>query len=485
MTNKIIIHWFRQDLRISDNPALNYANLQQGKIMPVYIIDNINYKNFDLGAASKVWLYHSLNNLNKNLDNKLNLYIGNPEDILTKLIKKYNAEHITCITCITWNRCYEPESITRDTKLKKYLKNKNIKTYSDNSLLLWEPWEINKKDHTNYKVFTAFYQRGCLQAHMPREPISRPKDLNSKLIKDNKYSIKLTDLNLLPKISWDKNLINNWTVGEEAAKNKLKKFLGSPILNYQDGRNIPSKQFTSKLSPHLHFGEISPNQIWYATQKLLKNNNSDNNIKIFLSELAWREFSYNLLFNYNNLPNKNWREQFDKFPWNKNINNKYYKLWTKGQTGYPIVDAGMRELWQTGYMHNRVRMITASFLVKNLLVDWRLGAKWFWDCLVDADLASNSASWQWVAGSGADSAPYFRIFNPVIQGEKFDPNGEYVKKYIPELSKLPAKYIHRPFDAPIDILTKAGIKLGKNYPKPIVDLSISRQKALDAYKSIK
>lgn len=273
-----------------------------------------------------------------------------------------------------------------------------------------------------------------------------------------------------------------WHIGEKAASKKLSNFLEHGLLGYKEGRNQPASKHVSHLSPHLHFGEISPNQVWQEAQKT-RSPRFATDLNHFLSELGWREFSYNLLFHVPNLPWKNFQKKFDSFPWQ--YNPKALKAWQRGQTGYPLVDAGMRELWQTGYMHNRVRMVAASFLVKNLLMHWHHGESWFWDCLVDADLANNSASWQWVAGSGADAAPYFRIFNPVTQGEKFDPDGIYTRALVPELGRLPSKYLFSPWKATDTVLKQAGVKLGVTYPKPIVDLAFSRERALDAYAMLK
>jgi deoxyribodipyrimidine photo-lyase len=283
----------------------------------------------------------------------------------------------------------------------------------------------------------------------------------------------------LPSTKWDIKMKSFWNIGEVGANNRLTEFLNNGVKNYKKGRNIPSKPFVSRLSPHLHFGEISPNQAWYAAQK----KGDDNNIDHFCSELGWREFSYTQLYFNPELPKKNLQSKFDLFPWDED--EKKLIAWQKGQTGIPMVDAGMRELWITGAMHNRVRMVVGSFLVKNLLLHWHHGERWFWDCLVDADLASNSASWQWIAGCGADAAPYFRIFNPVTQGQKFDPDGEYIRKYIPEISDLPNKYLFNPWEAPQEELDRAGVVIGKDYPKPIIDLKLSRQNALEAFKSLK
>lgn len=271
----------------------------------------------------------------------------------------------------------------------------------------------------------------------------------------------------------------NWTPGEQGAKQRLQAFLETGIRDYKTGRNRPDQEFVSRLSPHLHFGEISPHQVRHAVKSLDDNPENSADISHFLSELGWREFSYYLLYHWPKLPRENLQTTFDRFPWREDMES--LTRWQRGQTGYPIVDAGMRELWRTGYIHNRVRMIVASFLVKNLLLHWHHGADWFWDTLVDADLANNSAGWQWVAGCGADAAPYFRIFNPVTQGQKFDPDGRYVRRYVPELDALPARFIHNPWDAPASLLKQAGITLGESYPYPTVDLKASRERALAAF----
>jgi deoxyribodipyrimidine photo-lyase len=470
MPQQIVLYWFRQDLRLSDNPALQQASVN-GDVLPIYILDDTNNKQYPAGEASKWWLYHSLVNLNKSLNCKLCLYKGDPEKIIFDLIDKYN------ISKVFWNRCYEPWQIKRDKILKQNLLSKNINVISENSFLLWEPWQVLKQDGTPFKVFTPFYQYGCLSAPPPRTPLPIVKNLT--LFKDPTCITTLEQFKLLPKIKWYQSIAENWQPGEAAAQTQLENFLAEGIDDYKNARDFPALQKTSKLSPYLHFGEISPNQIWYAAKQI---SNNEVNQKAFLSELGWREFSYNLLYYFPELPKTNWRNKFNNFPWN---NNKVtLQAWQTGQTGIPIVDAGMRELWQTGYMHNRVRMIVASFLVKNLLQHWHHGADWFWNCLLDADLANNSASWQWVAGCGADAAPYFRIFNPVLQGQKFDPQGIYIRQYIPELKLLPEKYLFSPWEAPEDILTQAKIKLGIDYPMPIVDLKASRVRALTAFKEL-
>ena len=470
--NNTKIFWFRKDLRISDNPALTEAS-KAGNILPIYIHDIENSKDHAMGSASKCWLHYSLDSLDESLKNKLSFYIGNPLKIILELIDEYN------INQIYWNRCYEKWRIDRDKNIKEILKGKNITVNTFNGSLLWEPWETLKDDGTPYKVFTPFFRKGCTKANPPREPLPTPNKLN--VVADSKYSKTLKELDLLPKISWGEKILNHWQIGEDAAQNKLKKFIKKGLNGYKNGRNFPAKHNGSRLSPHMHFGEVSPNQIWYAAK--VSSDCDVNDKDHFLSELGWREFSYSLLYHFPNLPHKNLQNKFDSFPWKQD--KIKLEAWKQGKTGFPIVDAGMRELWQTGYIHNRIRMVVGSFLVKNLLIDWRYGERWFWDCLVDADLANNSASWQWVAGCGADAAPYFRIFNPITQGNKFDAAGTYTRQYLPELEKIPDKYLFCPWEAPKEILSTAGIELGVDYPKPIVIVSESREIALAAFASIK
>ncbi|XOV87920.1 MAG: cryptochrome/photolyase family protein [Pseudomonadota bacterium] len=469
MTQPLVIHWFRQDLRLADNPALTAA-ARAGKVMAIYILDDESAGDDAPGAASRWWLHESLTSLNASLDGKLNFFSGNAESVIARLCDEHP------ITGVYWNRCYEPWRIARDNRIKQALKSRNITAASFNASLLWEPWETLKADGTPYRVFTPFYKRGCLGATPPRVPIAAPANLTCE---QTAQSLKLSEMGLLPKIRWDKPLAAQWLVGESHASARLAQFLAEGIDNYREGRNFPAQANVSRLSPHLHFGEISPNQAWYAA----KQGKQDQNREHFLSELGWREFSYSLLYHFPALRRENLQDKFNRFPWR--ADKEALARWQQGSTGYPIVDAGMRELWQTGYMHNRVRMIVGSFLVKNLLLHWRFGEAWFWDCLVDADHASNSASWQWIAGCGADAAPYFRVFNPVTQGQKFDPTGDYTRRFVPELSALSQKYLHCPWDAPETELAAAGIKLGDTYPLPMVDLKASRESALQAFSSIK
>jgi len=479
MSDYTFIHWFRQDLRLADNPALTAA-AENGNVLPIYILDDQNSNNHCMGEASRWWLHNSLLDLNNSLSGNLCILKGDPKEIIAELATAVNA------VGIFWNRCYEPWRISRDKIIKADLIKKGINVESYNGSLLWEPWDVVKSDGSPYKVFTPFYRKGCLSADIPRHPLPIPRQLRTKNIRDFDLSSSLasednlTNLSLLPTKKWYLSLEENWHIGEKAAQNRLEKFLATGINNYKYGRNFPSQPYVSRLSSHLHWGEISPNSIWYATKDI---NKPEKSIDHFLSELGWREFSHSLLFHFPNLPTECLQPKFNNFPWQEN--KIALKKWQKGKTGYPIVDAGMRELWQTGYMHNRVRMIVGSFLVKNLLIHWHHGEAWFWDTLIDADLANNSASWQWIAGCGADAAPYFRIFNPITQSERFDPEGIYIRKYIPELRNLPNKYLFAPWEAPSLVLQDAGILIGKNYPKPICDLKKSRELALAAFSQTK
>ncbi len=489
--NDFAIIWFRNDLRLADNRALIEA-CKYKNVLPIYIFDENLPESEKMGSASKVWLHYALKSLNDSLGGNLSFYSGNSLDVLKRLVCKYE------VSGIFWNRLYDSSSISRDSEIKAYFKggmlDRDVEVESFNSSLLWEPWTVKKADGTPYKVFTPYYRRGCLNAEEPHEVYPVPSFKNWKKDSD---SIDLEELDLLPSESsfvsssvhfsvpsstfWHKKIKEEWNISEKGGLEKLEFFIENSLQNYKDGRNYPSKSFTSKLSPYLHFGQISPNQVWQSL-KFLDEKFHDENMDCFCSELGWREFSYSLLFYNKDLQHKNIRESFDNFEW---LENKSHLLaWQKGQTGIPIIDAGMRELWQTGFMHNRIRMLVGSFLVKNLRLHWHHGERWFWDCLVDADLASNSASWQWIAGCGADAAPYFRIFNPVTQSEKFDPDGSYIRKYVPELANLANKFLFKPWTAPEKVLKEAGVELGKNYPYPLVDLKVSRQEALDAFKQI-
>lgn len=470
-----VIVWFRKDLRTDDNAALAAAAQTERQVVALYIREPEATGTGPLGAAQAWWLHHSLMSLGKALEKlgtPLILRSGAAHAVLDGLIEETGAD------TVYWNRRHDPTGIAIDTDIKAALKNRGIAAKSFAGQLLHDPTRLMTGEKKPYRVYTPFW-KALEREGEPHEPIDAPEKLRS-LPKAPK-SETLDDWALLPtKPNWATAFTDVWTPGEDAARERLEDFVDGAIDGYKADRDHPAIDATSMLSPHLALGEISPARIWHATRGLKA---PTQDVIHFRKELAWREFCHHLHFHFPKLAEKNWNERFDDFPWEASA--KTFTLWTQGMTGYPIVDAGMRQLWKHGWMHNRVRMITASFLIKHLMIDWRHGEKWFRDTLVDADAASNAANWQWVAGSGADASPFFRIFNPILQGEKFDPDGTYVRSFVPELEALDAAWIHKPFDAPDSALKKAGLELGKTYPKPIVDHGKARERALAAFKSLK
>lgn len=468
------IVWFRQDLRLADNPALFQA-AQQGAVVPLFILDETETPGAcpALGGAGRWWLHHSLKALGEDLGG-LVLLRGDPAEQLARVIKSTGA------TAVFWNRCYEPHAIERDTAIKTMLNDQGISVKSFKAALLHEPWQIETKTGGPFKVYSPFWRAALTREVEP--PLPRPAKVEQA---DSALGEGLEDFKLLPTApDWAEGWSNLWQVGESGARGRLEEFLEEDLKGYGTLRDRPDLPNVSRLSPHLHFGEISPRQIWARTRFLEEGRPEiSKDAGKFLSEVGWREFSHHLLYHFPSLPDKNWRPAFDNYPWRESAED--LRAWQRGRTGYPIVDAGMRELWQTGYMHNRVRMVVASFLIKHLRLHWKHGEAWFRDTLLDADLANNSASWQWVAGSGADAAPYFRIFNPMTQGRKFDPDGIYVRRFCPELSDLDNKSIHAPFEMTDLELAAAGIRLGQDYPKPIVDHATARAAALAGYEAVK
>lgn len=471
------IVWFRSDLRLSDNEALAAA-CSHASLIPVYIRET-SCSARPLGAARQWWLHHSLARLASELENRgtpLVLLTGKPAELIPQLVKATGA------STVYWNRRYDPAFSDADAALKAELQSDELVAESFPGQLLHEPTRLRTGSGTYYKVYSPFW-RAIESGIENRPPLDAPDSLKAFPGISRLESENLEDWGLLPtKPDWSGGIKETWTPGEAGARQRLAEFLEDRLKGYSERRDIPGVDATSGLSPHLANGEISPAQIIEAMRDADTSASSDDRTT-FRKEVGWREFSWHLLVNQPELTKKNHNSKFDDFPWLND--DEALVAWQKGKTGYPIVDAGMRQLWQTGWMHNRVRMVVASFLTKHLMIDWRKGEEWFWDTLVDADAASNAASWQWVAGSGADAAPYFRIFNPVLQGEKFDPQGDYVRRFVPELEKIPAKFIHKPWSAPDKVLKTAGVSLGDTYPTPIVDHKRARERALDAYKQIK
>jgi len=476
-TAKPVILWFRKDLRLDDNQALNAAHHSGRPVIPLYIREPQAAGTGPLGAAQAWWLHHSLAALDGSLgklQGRLVLASGDALAVLCALIRESGAE------AVFWNRRYDPSGMSIDIRIKHELEKQAVEARSFGGQLLHEPSRLMTGNGTPYRVYTPFWRAlegGC----EPEPPLDAPAKL--LLASQRPKSERLESWKLLPvKPVWAGDFADLWTPGEEGARKKLHAFVEDALDGYKQNRDYPARPATSMLSPHLALGEISPARIWHATRGLSKRVPATD-IVHFRKEIAWREFSYHLLFHFPRLASANWNDRFDGFEWCND--GEDFKAWCRGLTGYPIVDAGMRQLWRHGWMHNRVRMIVASFLIKDLMIDWRRGEAWFRDTLVDADPANNAASWQWVAGSGADASPFFRIFNPVLQGETFDPGGDYVRAHVPELRGLGAKYIHRPFEAPQGVLDEAGITLGQTYPKPIVDHANARNRALAAYNAMR
>ncbi len=460
MSDNPAIVWLGLDLRLADNPALQRAMAQKSAILPVFIWAPEEDAPWAPGAASRWWLHQSLLELDASLarrGSKLIVRRGPAAETLLALAAESGAKSIF------WNRRYEPAAIVREKDLERRLRARGIAAESCLGNLLFEPGTILNSSGKPFQVFTPFW-RACLAMPAPARPTPAPKRLRAPAKWPR--SLAVSALGLPPKIAWDGGLRETWRPGERGACKQMRAFLSGGLANYSQERDRPDHRGTSRLSPHLHFGEISPREIWHAAR----------HAEAYLRQIAWREFSGHLLFHFPHTPREPMRPQFRAFPWR--LAAKDLAAWTRGRTGYPLVDAGMRELWHTGWMHNRVRMLAASFLVKHLLIPWQEGAAWFWDTLVDADLANNTMGWQWSAGSGADAAPYFRIFNPVIQGKKFDPNGDYVRRWVPELAGLPKRWIHRPWEAPAHFV-------GKAYPRPIVEHDFARKRALAALAAMK
>ena len=481
-TTQPTLFWFRRDLRLQDNPALRWAVSRDKPVYCIYIHSNCVDDEWSLGGASKWWLHHSLQALAislKAVDSRLHLFTGDPEKKIEQIVKDTGA------TAIAWNRRYEPESINLDKKLKARFTSIGLEVHSAPGNLSHEPWQVQREGKYPYRVFTAYWRASLKHPSLPVTPTVKkiPQSTKSHKIKGE---CTLDELDLLPVLPWAAQFPDHWQPGEKGAAANLRSLLKNRISSYDTDRDIPASPGTSRLSPHLAFGEISPRQINAAVARKINNKTlaADDNVETFLKEIGWREFAYHLLYNFPHTVDEPLDKRFSKFPWKK-IKPDTLRDWQQGNTGIPLVDAGMRQLWQTGWMHNRVRMVVGSLLIKNIGYHWQEGARWFWDTLVDADLASNTMGWQWVAGSGADAAPYFRVFNPIRQGERFDPAGEYIRQWVPEISGLPDKHIHSPWTASPTELEQAAIILGVTYPHPLVDLKTTRVEALDRFAKIK
>jgi deoxyribodipyrimidine photo-lyase len=459
---------FRLDLRLRDNPALRAALEGGGPVVPVYIWSPEEEGRWAPGAASRWWLDRSLRSLDEDLrrrGSRLIIRRGPPRAALAALVEETGAQFVA------WSRRVEPAMARRDRELRAWLAARGVSVREVGGASLYEPGSIRSASGAPHQDFSAFW-RACLRSTAPAPPEGAPRRIPAP--RRWPASLDPADLGLEPEIDWAAGLRAAWRPGEAGARAALRRFLAGAANDYATGRDAPGRAGTSRLSPHLHFGEVSPRQVWHEVRR----RGGLPARSTFLRELGWRELAHHLLRHFPRTPDRPLRPRFASFPWTRSP--RLLRAWRRGRTGYPIVDAGMRELWHTGWMHNRARMIVASFLVKHLLVRWQDGAAWFWDTLVDADLANNTLGWQWSAGCGADAAPYFRIFNPVLQGAKFDPEGEYVRRWVPELARLPEAWIHRPWMAPETVRAAAGVELGRTYPAPIVDHAAARRRALEA-----
>ncbi|TCV97573.1 deoxyribodipyrimidine photo-lyase [Luteibacter rhizovicinus] len=460
------IVWFRRDLRLADHAALTAAVKDYDRIVPLYIDAPEEEGEWSPGAAARWWLHHSLGALDGALGRfhgRLHIGRGASLEVLRDVVAATGA------SAVYWSRLYEPEALRRDAAIERALTADGVDVAVHRGSLWREPWEVMTRQDQPYKVFTPFWR--SLRAQLDdAAPLPVPPSLRCAMVADG---LSVDELSLLPGVDWTGGF-SEWTPGEAGAADMLEVFGDDAVSAYTEARDLPARHGTSRLSPHLHWGEITPRQVAAGLRAQVAGSRRHVDIEPYLRQLGWREFGHHLLYHFPKTPTENFNPRFDGFHW-KDCDAAILRRWQQGRTGIPIVDAGMRELWATGWMHNRVRMLVASLLTKNLRQHWSHGARWFWDTLVDADLANNSLGWQWVAGSGADEAPYFRIFNPVTQSEKFDPDGAYIRRWVPELADVPASRIHAPWEDPA-ILRRTG------YPVPLVDLKSSREDALAAYR---
>lgn len=481
-SNQPVIVWFRRDLRLDDHPALEAAWRGGQPVMPVFIWSPEAEGDWPPGAASRWWLHHSLAALGRELHergSRLILRVGEPLAQLEALLRETGA------AAVCWQSRHEPAAAAAEARVRAGLERLGAKAHALGGGLLFEPEMLRNRQGGPYRVFTPFW-RACLdRTAMIGEPLAAPPHLAAPGHWPD--SRPLPALGLRPQQEWARGLAETWTPGEAGATARLRAFLESALADYGAGRERPDCEGTSRLSPHLHFGELSPRRLWHTVRERMEHDHHHPGLaggaEAYLRQLGWREFAHHLLAHFPATAAEPLRPEFTDFPWADDPQARH--AWQHGQTGIPLVDAGMRQLLATGWMHNRVRMITASLLVKNMMLPWIAGARWFWDTLVDADLANNTFGWQWVAGCGADAAPFFRVFNPVTQGERFDPHGDYIRCWVPELACLPAAWIHRPHQAPAEVLREAGVALGRDYPAPVVNLEATRREALIAYARLK
>ena len=479
MSRTAAVVWFSRDLRLEDNPALYYAVDRHDVVIPVFIWAPEEDGEWPPGGAHRWWLHYALEALGTALrdrGSRLVLRVGSSLETLRNVLKETGAD------AVYWNKRYEPALRQRDHRIAEALREDGVACDAFDAAILHDPETVKTGSGGPYRVFTPFWRKLQDVLDVP-SPLPALRLSPSKAPNAWPASLDLDALGLLPTVDWAEGLRATWTPGEQAARQRLQQFLDGAVLDYATLRDRPDVDGTARLSPHLCYGALSPRQVWHAVRERCRDPLAREAAEVFLRQIAWREFSYHLLYHYPETPTAPLKDTFKALRWRDDAEG--LQRWQQGRTGYPIVDAGMRQLWRIGWMHNRVRMVVASFLTKDLLISWHEGARWFWDTLVDGDLANNTMGWQWAAGSGADAQPFFRIFNPVLQGKRFDPEGVYVRRWVPELKAVPDRYLHQPWQAPAEVLNKAGVILGETYPAPLVDHRLARERALEAYQVVK